>query len=194
MALNPVQIVGSDGGHNYAADVDSSGRLKVVGDFNTSDIEIGAVEIKNDSDDTRAKVGSGVAANALRTTLATDVGLPAGTSALGTVGVTPVTPAALTKATVNITTATTTAIVAGTAAQTVRVYKIILNIAATQTLNIISSGGASLVGAAMSFAANGGLILDFDGEPWFVTTTAEGLSFVTTTTGVVTGVVYYVKS
>jgi len=122
------------------------------------------------------------------------IGLAAGTAAIGTAGVTPAVTPALTRATVNITTATTTAIVGGTAAQTVRVYKILLNIAATQTLNIISSGGASLVGAAMSFAANGGLVLDFDGEPWFVTTSAEGLSFVTTTTGAVTGVVYYVKS
>mgnify|MGYP001568370189 CR=1 FL=1 len=38
----------------------------------TGDLEIGAVEIKNDSDDTRAKVGGGVEANALRVTLASD--------------------------------------------------------------------------------------------------------------------------
>lgn len=49
----------------------------------TGDIQIGAVELKNDSDDTRAKVGSGVAANALRAVLATDIGLPAGTNAIG---------------------------------------------------------------------------------------------------------------
>jgi hypothetical protein len=36
------------------------------------DIEVGAVEIKNDSDNTRAKVGAGVAANALRSVLAND--------------------------------------------------------------------------------------------------------------------------
>lgn len=38
----------------------------------TGDVQIGAVEIKNDSDDTRAKIGSGVAANALRVTVASD--------------------------------------------------------------------------------------------------------------------------
>lgn len=37
-----------------------------------SDLQIGAVELKNDSDDTRAKVGAGAAANALRVVNATD--------------------------------------------------------------------------------------------------------------------------
>lgn len=100
----------------------------------------------------------------------------------------------LTKVTVNITTATTTAIIAGTASQFVRVYKVVLNVAAAQTLNVITSGGASLVGAPMSFGANGGLVLDFDGEPWWTTLVAEGLSFVTTTTGAVTGTIYYIKA
>lgn len=49
------------------------------------DIEIGAVELKNDVDDTRAKIGSGVAANALRAVLATDIGLPAGANLLGAI-------------------------------------------------------------------------------------------------------------
>lgn len=40
--------------------------------LSTSDIEIGAVEIKNDSDDTRLKIGGGVIANAARVTVGTD--------------------------------------------------------------------------------------------------------------------------
>ncbi len=106
-------------------------------------------------------------------------------------GLTKLSGSGLTKVTVNITTATTTAVIAGVSAQLVRVYKIMLNFANAQTLNIITSGGGSLVGAPMSFGQYGGLALDFDGEPWFTTVVAEGLSFVTTTTGVVTGVVYY---
>lgn len=120
----------------------------------------------------------------------------AGNTGLGTqaVAVTELDGTRLTKVTVNITTATTTAVVAGTASQFVRVYKVVLNVAAAQTLNVITSGGASLVGAPMSFGANGGLVLDFDGEPWWTTLVAEGLSFVTTTTGAVTGTIYYVKA
>lgn len=112
----------------------------------------------------------------------------------GAIGLTKLSGSQLTKQTVNITSGTSTAVIAGTAAQFVRVYRIMLNFAATQTLDIRSSGGTSLVGAAMSFGANGGLVLDFDGEPWLTTLTGEGLTLVTTTTGAVNGVVYYVKA
>lgn len=37
-----------------------------------SDIQIGAIEVKNDTDDTRAKVGAGVTTNALRVVNAND--------------------------------------------------------------------------------------------------------------------------
>jgi hypothetical protein len=120
----------------------------------------------------------------------------AGNTGTGTaaVALTELSGTRLTKVTLNITTATTTAVIAGTASQLVRVYKVVLNVAAAQTINVISSGGASLVGAPMSFGANGGLVLDFDGEPWWTTVVAEGLSLVTTTTGAVTGTIYYIKA
>lgn len=51
--------------------VDANGQIATTTTV-AADIEIGAIEIKNDSDDTRAKVGSGARANALRVTIATD--------------------------------------------------------------------------------------------------------------------------
>lgn len=98
-----------------------------------------------------------------------------------------------TRATVNITTATTTAIVSATASQTTKVYRMMLNFAAAQTLDI-RSASTSLVGAPMTFAPGSGLILDFSGTPWFVTASNEALNFVTSTTGTITGWVDYVKS
>lgn len=98
-----------------------------------------------------------------------------------------------TRATVNITTATTTAIVGATASQTTRVLRMMLNFAGTQTLDI-QSASTSLVGAPMTFATGGGLILDFMGQPWFVTAVNEALNFVTTTTARITGFVDYAKS
>ena len=51
----------------------ASGRRKVAGvTLDTGDIELGAVEIKNDSDDTRLKIGGGAIANAARVTVGTD--------------------------------------------------------------------------------------------------------------------------
>lgn len=98
-----------------------------------------------------------------------------------------------TRATINITTATTTAVVSATASQTTRVLRVMLNFAATQTLDI-RSASTSLVGAPMTFGQGAGLILDFQGTPWFVTATNEALNFVTSTTGAITGFVDYVKS
>lgn len=140
----------------------------------------------------RAVIG---AYNGTNTDMARSIGAAAntGTGTLAT-ALTPLSGTLLTRVGVNITTGTTTAIVAGTASQIVRVYQMTLNIAAAQTINIISSGGASLVGAAMSFAAAGQYTLMFSGQPWFVTTIAEGLSFVTSTTGAVTGTVHYIKA
>lgn len=155
--------------------------------------------------------GSGTATAALRVELPTNgtgvVGLNAGSAVVGKVGIDQTTPgttnavgfalnnpALLTKATVNISTATTTTVVSLTASNTIRVYKMLLNFSAAQTLNIISSGGTSLCGAPMTFGVGGGMVLDMDGDAWFTTVAGESLQFVTTTTGVVTGVVYYVKS
>lgn len=99
-----------------------------------------------------------------------------------------------TRTTLNISTATTTSIVSGTASQTARIYRMHLNIAASQTIDLQSSGGASLWGGAHTFSAGAVLIWDFMGEAWAISTVAEGLQLVTTTTGVVRGFVDYIKS
>lgn len=98
-----------------------------------------------------------------------------------------------TRATINITTAATTAVVSATASQTTKVYRMMLNFAAPQTLNI-ASAATSLVGAPMTFGAGGSLVLDFIEDIWFVTVANEALNFITTTTGTITGFVDYVKS
>lgn len=120
----------------------------------------------------------------------------AANTGLGTtaVGLTKLDGTALTRQTVNISTATTTAVIAGTASQFVRVYKIQLYASIAQTVDIKSSGGTSLSGGPISLGANSSLILNMDGEPWFVTVVAEGLSFTTTTVGALTGVVHYTKA
>ena len=52
--------------------ITSANPLDISASFTTGDIQIGAVEIKNDSDDTRLKIGGGVIANAARVTIGTD--------------------------------------------------------------------------------------------------------------------------
>lgn len=94
----------------------------------------------------------------------------------------------------NITTATTTILVAASAGKTVKIYRVFLNIDATQTIDIQDTAGTTLVGGALAYAANGGIVFDFLGEPWFVTTSGLGFQFVTSTTGKVRGFIDYVQS
>lgn len=112
----------------------------------------------------------------------------------GSIGLIPSlqTTADLTEAVVNINTATTTAVVSATASQITRVYRLFLVFGATQTLDI-KDGTTSLTGV-MSFGPGAGLVLDFSERPWFTGTANTALNFVTTTTGQVSGRIYYVKA
>lgn len=94
----------------------------------------------------------------------------------------------------NVSTGTTTVIVAGAALMTAKIYRMLVNVAAAQTMDIQGTGGVSLCGGPLTFAAGGGLVLDFLGEPWFESPVGEGLQIVTTTTGAMRGVVDYVRS
>jgi len=142
--------------------------------------------------------GHGTASGAIRVELPTDgtgVVVPSNTST------TPLfveyarpTTNPFTRATINITSATTTTIVSLTAAQTVKVYRMFLNFDAAQTVDIQDTDGTSLVGGALSFGANTGVVWGLEGELHFVTASGKGLQFVTTTTGKVRGYIDYIKS
>lgn len=101
-----------------------------------------------------------------------------------------------TQATLNITSATTTSVVSGTAAQTVRIYAIVLTCAAAQTIDIQSSGGTSRTGGALTCASSGSIVLDpmVTGSAWYTSVTGEGIQFVTSTSGTIHGTVWYIKS
>jgi hypothetical protein len=99
----------------------------------------------------------------------------------------------LTEASININTATTTAVVSAENGMVTRLYKMVLNCGASQTLDI-KNGSTSLTGGVLTFAAGGGIALDFDGTPWFTTSGSAALNFVTTTTGQLSGRIYYTKT
>lgn len=135
--------------------------------------------------------GSGVASNLAQIGGTT---VKAGTSgAAGALGVI-VAPngALLTAVAVNIATGTTTQLVAAVAAQVVRIYRIFLVVSAADNLTF-KTAAASLHGGALVYPANGGLVFDYSGEPWFVCGTNEALNLTTTTTAQVSGLVYYTQ-
>lgn len=96
------------------------------------------------------------------------------------------------EAAVNINTATTTAVIAARQGAIIRVYRLLLSAGAAQTLDI-KDGTVSLTGGALTFAAGGFMCLDLDGVPWFSGTVSTALNFVTTTTGQLSGRLYYVQ-
>lgn len=69
------------------------------------------------------------------------------------------------------------AVVAGVAGKTIRVFRLILVVNAATSITFKDSTPTSFSGA-MPIAANGGIVLDFNGDPWY--TTAAGKDFVIT--------------
>lgn len=84
---NPIQIAGKDGSGNIQTiATNTDGELLV--NLETADIEIGAVEIKNSTDDTRATVGAnGLYVDVRSTTGAGSGTVTDGSGAIGTGGV-----------------------------------------------------------------------------------------------------------
>lgn len=72
-----------------------------------------------------------------------------------------------------------------------RVYRIAFTVSSS-TLVQVRAGSTSLTGW-MPLGANGGMVLDFDGEPWFTTGTNEALSLDTTNSTGVAGRIYYTR-
>lgn len=103
------------------------------------------------------------------------------------------TTARLSAATIDFTSTGDNTIVAAVASQTVRVHKMFLNVSTATNITFKSGAGTSLTGA-MNFPANGGIVLDFDAEPWFLA--ASGAAFIINQSGTaqVSGRVYYTQS
>jgi len=84
------------------------------------------------------------------------------------------------------------ALVAATAAQTTRVFRLLLVAAGAVSLKL-RSGTTDLM-AAIPLAAGGSIVLDFDGEPWFETAANEALNLNLSAAVPVTGFLQHEKS
>lgn len=81
------------------------------------------------------------------------------------------------------------ALVAGVVSKTIRMYRVFFVVDAATTLTW--KDGATAKSGAMSMAANGAFVLDYDGEPWYVTTAGNALVLSQTGTAQISGTVYY---
>lgn len=117
--------------------------------------------------------------------------LPAGTNPLGKFNYN-ATTAQLTSGIINFSALGTAVIVTGVASTTIKVYRMLLT-NGTATNLTFQSNSAALTGA-LSLAASQQIKLDLDGEPWFVTNTADNFDIQISATSQISGRIYYLQS
>lgn len=103
------------------------------------------------------------------------------------------TTATLTSAAISTSSSGDNTIVSGTGGQTIRVYRIVFVVSAAVNVTIKDGAGTSLSGA-MAFLPNGGLVLDFTSEPWYVTSTSNAFIINLSSAVQISGTVWYTKS
>jgi len=84
-------------------------------------------------------------------------------------------------------------LVSGTALQTIRVHRLFLVVAAAVNLKF-KDGAGSDFHPALPLQAYASLAFDFDGEPYFITTSGNGLILNLSAAVQVSGMLYYTKS
>jgi hypothetical protein len=84
-------------------------------------------------------------------------------------------------------------IVAGIAAQTVRLFKLFLVCDAAVNL-IMRDGAATNLTGTMVMLAGGAIVLDFDGEPWFTTSASNAFVINLSAAVGIRGRAYYTQS
>lgn len=97
----------------------------------------------------------------------------------------------LTEASIDFVSTGDNTLVAGVGGQSVKVYKLFF-VASAATTVIFKSGATALTGA-ITLAAGGSVVLDFDAEPWFTTGTAAAFVLNQSGTAQISGRVYYIQ-
>jgi hypothetical protein len=100
--------------------------------------------------------------------------------------------ARLASAAITIASAGDNVLLVGTAAQTIRLFRMWIQAAAAVSVKFKDGAGADFH-PAVSLAAGGSWFLDFDGEPWFVTAAGNGLILNLSAAVSVGGRFYYTK-
>lgn len=104
------------------------------------------------------------------------------------------TPAATVFSSTTINTSSTgdNTLVAGLSSQTVRVYRMFFVVSAATTITF-KDGSLGLTGA-MTFVSGGSFVIDFSGDPWFVTSPGNGFILNQSGTAQISGRVYFTQS
>jgi hypothetical protein len=84
-------------------------------------------------------------------------------------------------------------LIAGVTNQTIRVYRLMLVLASSNTLTFQDGSSTALTGA-LALNAGATIVLDFEGEPWFITSTGNGFVLNLSSANAVSGNIYYTQS
>ncbi len=98
----------------------------------------------------------------------------------------------LTSASVSFSASGDNTIVSAVAAQVIKVYRIMFTV--TGAVNITFKNGSTALSGAMPFAANGGIVLDFSGEPWWTCSTNTAFIINLSTGTQVSGQIWYIQA
>lgn len=101
-------------------------------------------------------------------------------------------PAQLSRVLIDSAAAGTLNLVAGLPGTIIRVYRLLLNTHAAQ-LSTLQDTAPTVLIPQLSLGSQGGIALDFDGEPWAETAVGEGLDLVLTTAAQTSGVLSYTQ-
>lgn len=99
---------------------------------------------------------------------------------------------AATGATISFSSSGDNTVVAATAAQSIRVYRMTFVVSADTVITIKDGAGTSLTGA-MTFFAGGAYVLEWSDVPWYTTTAGNAFIINQTGTAQVSGRVEYQK-
>ena len=84
-------------------------------------------------------------------------------------------------------------VVSGVSGQTIRVFRLLLVVSGATDITFKDSTPTSLSGA-MPIAANGGIALDFNGDPWYTTAAGKGFIITSSAATQVSGSLWYAQS
>jgi hypothetical protein len=121
-----------------------------------------------------------------------DVVLEPGNNNIGYVSYQLPTASRMSYGVINFSSSGNTTLVAGLSGQTIRVFRIMFNVGGAT--NITISDGVTTFSGPLSFSTGGGFVLDFSGDPWYVTGLSNGFVFNSTAAVQVGGTVYYTQS
>jgi hypothetical protein len=118
--------------------------------------------------------------------------LQTGTNAVGTVTYGTPTTTVFSSTTINTASNGNSTIVAGSSSKTVRIFRMFFVVSAATNIQFLD-GSTALTGV-MTFNAGGSFVLDFAGDPWFVTSSGNAFVINQSGTAQISGRCYWSQS